>query len=604
MEKIKVGAIIPKIKLGNPLWNAEELITQIKKANLNGIHVIATPELTLSGASCGDLFYHDIFIKNCMQALKMILEETKDLEIICLIGMPLKVESDLFNVTVAIQKGNLLGIIPKKKLNDNEKRWFTCGKHIPEKIRMFEKEVFTRTNCFLVNLVSFQVIMGELIDIASDDTSKVIFHITSNYELVGKTEKLINNAKMISAKNHLTYVYVSPGIGESSANVVYSGYSFICQNGIPVSQTEKYCFESSVLESNLNEKESTDIDKIELLSEEEKKKQKESLMFPFIPQENEALKRRCEEIIKMQAAALLRRLKQVRSNKTVIGLSGGSDSTLAFLAIIEAYKMGGIDNRNLIAITMPGFGTTSRTYENALALAKKYGTTLREISIKKACMQHYQDIGLYENDKGIAFENAQARERTQILMDIANLENALVIGTGDLSELALGWCTYNGDHMSMYSVNSGIPKTLIKEIIRYKAEMENDASLKDILETPISPELLPPDENGNIAQKTESTIGPYELHDYFLYHFLRYHSSPKEILNMATKAFEGRYEREEIRKWLLVFLSRFFTQQFKRNCVPDGPKIGSVGLGPRGDFVFPSDADKSLWTNMLEEEEG
>ena len=604
-NSIKVGTIIPQIKLANPKWNAKELIKEMKKAALNQIDVLITPALSLTGVSCGDLFFHDLLWKKGIEDFKEVMDETRELSMIAMIGLPVPYEGNFYNCMAVIGNGKILGVIPKKKLTYEEKRWFTCGKHFPTKIELFGQEVNTSSNTFLYQNHSFKVILEDDIWNITDTKeyqADVIVHISSNYGLVGREEKVVDTIQKISMECHNTYVYVSPGTSESSSNVIYSGLGFICQNGKIEERTIPYSFESSFISAIINdesEKNPNSESSITLLSEEEKQKIKVGQKYPFIPQNKEALEKRCEEIIKMQATALLRRLNQIGSYKTVLGLSGGSDSTLAFLAIIEAYKIAGVSNSNLISITMPGFGTTNRTYENACALAKSYGTTLREINIKEACIKHYQDIGLYEGDKGITYENAQARERTQILMDVANMENALVVGTGDLSELALGWCTYNGDHMSMYSINSGIPKTIIKEIIKYKAEKDNNHALRDIAETPISPELLPPDENGEIKQKTESSIGPYVLHDYFIYHFLRYHSSPREILNNAINTFSDEFEAEEIKKWLNVFLSRFFTQQFKRNCVPDGPKIGSISLCPRGDLLFPSDADKSLWMNEL-----
>ncbi|MBQ9279921.1 MAG: NAD(+) synthase [Clostridia bacterium] len=609
-NKIRVGVITPEIRLANPEWNANELIQQIKNASEKGMSIVCTPELSITGATCGDLFFQEILLEKSLVALKNVIDSTKNLNITCIIGTYIPFEEELYHVAVVIKEGNILGIIPKIKLSYHEKRYFKCGKHlIGKKVELFGAEILVGNSSFPIGISSshtFGVIFSE--DIKNSKTD-VIFDLSGNYELVGNTEKITRQIKSLTRANENAYVYCTPGINESTSDFVYSGFSAIFENGNVLVESSKYCFESTLTYADLTLSEKRNISerleiegKMDFTSLEEKKKMKEEMRYPFVPEEKEALKKRCEEVLKMQAAALLRRLKQVGSFKTVIGLSGGSDSTLAFLVILEAYKMAGIDNANMIAITMPGFGTTNRTYENACNLAKKYHVTLREISIKDACVQHYKDIGLDVNDRSIAYENAQARERTQILMDIANQEDALVVGTGDMSELALGWCTYNGDHMSMYAVNAGIPKTLIKHIIAYKAEEEGNLTLHDIIDTPISPELLPPDEEGNIAQKTESSIGPYILHDYFLYHFLRYQTSPRKILETATKTFVGDYTAKEIRKWLQVFMHRFFTQQFKRNCVPDGPKIGRIGLSPRGDLCIPSDADKHIWHAEIENE--
>ena len=608
---IRVGTIVPEIKLANPDFNSTEIIKQLKKASEQDIEIVALPALSITGVSCGDLFLQDILIEKNMSALKKIIDSTGELKLIAIIGTYIKFEDDLYNIAVVIKEGKILGIVPKIKLSYQEKRFFKCGKHLlNKKVNLFDEEIIISNDSFKIDDYE-GISFGVSLDGIFNDESNILFHISSDNELVGMTDKLLLKAKTVSINNKFAYVYCSPGINESTSDLVYSGYSFICNEGKVIVDNEKYSFESTLISGDIsfiNEEKTKEpimtnnnvLDSVYNSSYlKEKQILKERIKFPFVPEGKDALEKRCEEVIKLQAAALLRRLKQLGSYKTVIGLSGGSDSTLAFLVIIEAYKMVGVDNSNMIAITMPGFGTTGRTYTNSINLAKKYNVTLKEINIKDACTQHFKDIEIDENDRSITFENAQARERTQILMDIANKENALVVGTGDMSELALGWCTYNGDHMSMYAVNAGVPKTLIKHIINYKAYIEDDDTLRDIADTPISPELLPPDENDNIVQKTESSIGPYELHDYFLYHFLRYKTAPNRLLEISTKVFENDYSYEEIKKWLEVFIKRFFTQQFKRDCVPNGPKIGTIGLSPRGDLVIPSDADKTIWMENI-----
>ena len=599
---LKVGALVPEIRLGNPVFNAEKIIEKIKDAYDYGVEVIATPELSTTGATCGDIFLQEHLINMSDEAVKKICEETKDINITIILGAPIKIQNKLYNCALIIFKGKIIGFVPKRNLSHFEKRWFCSGREIYNKeVSIFNSKMTFDRNVFEAPnhkgaYFDTELSVKEIVYLNPDNqTVFASFNITSDYDVVSKTSKVKKEAMKLSKENGIGYVYIMPGINESSTDNVYSGYSLIIDDGTIIKEGEKFSFESTLIygDIKLNDEENDYV----IFKDEriDKKKEKELNKQPFVPKTKEEIAERAKEVLEMQSSALARRLKQIGHYKMVLGLSGGSDSTLALIVCVEACKKLGIDNKNIIAITMPGFGTTNRTYNNSIKLAKFYNTTLKEISIKEACIQHYKDIGLSSDDRSIAYENAQARERTQILMDVANIENAFVVGTGDMSELALGWCTYNGDHMSMYGVNANIPKTLIKHIIKYEADKTNNKELYDIIDTPISPELLPPTENGEIAQKTESSVGPYELHDYFLYHFMKYHSAPNYILKIAIEAFKEEYTADEVEKWLKVFLRRFFTQQFKRNCVPDGPKIGTIGLSPRGDFVMPSDMDITIW---------
>lgn len=599
---LRVGAIVPEIKLGNPLYNASKIIEEIKEAYDYGVEVVATPELSVTGCSCGDLFYQDLLIEKAQEALLKICEETKDLDITSIIGTPFKIDNRLYNVAVILYKGKLLGIVPKRNLSNVEDRWFSCGSNLygkefeafGERVK-FDRNVFEALN-HKGAFFDVELSVKELAYLNPDNnTVYASFNMTSDYDVVSKTAKVKKEALKLSKDNGIAYIYIMPGLNESTTDYVYSGYSLIIDDGTILREGTKFSFESTLIHADIKLNEEINDYIIEKDEPIDKKVKKELDMHPFVPKTKEDIKLRSEEILEFQSAALARRIKQLGNGKIVLGLSGGSDSTLALIVANRAFKKLGLDNKNIIAVTMPGFGTTGRTYQNALKLAESYKTTLKEINIKDACTNHFKDIGLSEDDRSVAFENAQARERTQILMDVANIEKGFVVGTGDMSELALGWCTYNGDHMSMYAVNCNIPKTMIMHIISCEAEETNNEALFDIVNTPVSPELLPPDENGKIAQKTESTIGPLELHDYFLYHFIKYHSTPEHILEVATKAFEGDYSKEEIEKWLNVFLRRFITQQFKRNCSTDGPKVGTIGLSPRGDLTLPSDLDATIW---------
>ena len=633
---VRVGAVVPEIEVGNVKFNTKEIIKQIKKSYNKKVQIVTFPELCLTGYTCSDLFFQEILLEKALDGLNKILNETKDISIISIIGMPLSVDNKIYNTAIVIRKGKILGVIPKTYIpNYNEfyeKRWFsTSFDVISDEITILNQVVPFGTNILFQDMEVQSICFG--VEICEDlwsvnppsnshtvNGATIIFNLSASNEIIGKKEYRRNLVKMQSAKCICGYVYASSGVNESSTDVVFSGHSIICENGSILCENDRFDFKSNTIindidvqrimnnryknTSFINDNKSKNYRKVLVnIKDKNEKLIRSYTKYPFVPKNETKRFERCEEIFKIQASGLAKRLKHTKIQKCVIGISGGLDSTLAFLVITRAFEILGIDNKNLIAVTMPGFGTTNRTYTNSINLIKNYGATLKEVNIKSACLRHFKDINHDENIHDITYENSQARERTQILMDIANKENALVIGTGDLSELALGWCTYNGDHMSMYAVNTSIPKTLVRYLVQYIADTTKDKRSKktiyDILDTPISPELLPPDKYGKIKQKTEKSIGPYVLHDFYLYHFLRYGAPPKKIYYIACKTFEKDFTKEEIKKWLIVFINRFFSQQFKRSCMPDGIKVGTISLSPRGDHRMPSDADKEIWINEL-----
>ena len=630
---VRVGAVVPKLKVADTEFNCNEIIKQIEVASNNKIQIAVFPELCVTGYTCQDLFEQDTLLEEAEKALNKILDYTNNLDIICIIGMPIKAENQLFNTAVVIQKGKILGIVPKTFIPNYgefyEKRWFASSKNANKK----EIEILDQKVPFGIDLlfkgkenneICFGIEICEDIWAVEPPSNKlallganIIFNLSASNEVIGKKEYRRELVKMQSAKTISGYVYCSSGVNESTSDVVFSGESMIFENGSCLTNNQRFDFESNMIFTEIDTKrlandrrknisfmgnpvdlEYREIkinipDNIENLTREYSK-------TPFVPEDKKKISEICEEILNIQSYGLAKRLLHTNINKTIIGISGGLDSALAFLVIIKAYEVLNLPKENIIAITMPGFGTTSRTHNNSMKLINEYGAAFREIDITKSSLQHFEDIGHDKKMKDITYENAQARERTKILMDIANEENGIVVGTGDLSELALGWCTYNGDHMSMYSVNASIPKTLVEYIIKWVADNSKEEYkniINDILDTPISPELLPPDENGNIEQKTEEQVGPYILHDFFLYHFLRYGAEPKKIYILACKTFKNDFKKEDIKHWLQVFIKRFFTQQFKRNCMPDGPKVGTVSLSPRGDLRMPSDASYNIWLN-------
>ena len=633
---VRVGALVNKLSLGNVIENAKEISRQIKKAYEAGVEIIVTPELSLTGYTCGDMFLQDKLVKDSIIGLEYVLSETKSLNIISIIGMPVSTNNALFNCGVVINRGKLLGIIPKTYIPNYKEfyecRWFSSSLNLDiNEIELLGQKVPLGCDLLFQDRknpnITFAIEICEdlwAVTPPSNDYAKsgatIIFNLSSSNELIGKHNYRKNLISSQSSKTISAYIYASSGMLESTSDILFGGASLIYENGTLLKEGERFLTESNIIYQ--------DIDVLRLVNDRRVNKsfnfssdnkiyrrinidihnnisklERKYSKYPFVPKDDILRNERCLEIINIQSNALARRLIQLNYPKCVIGMSGGLDSTLAFLVTVRAFEKLNLDNKNIIGITMPGFGTTDRTYNNSIKLVESYNATLKEINIKEACTIHMKDIGLNPTDRSITYENIQARERTQILMDVANMEKGIVIGTGDLSELALGWCTYNGDHMSMYSVNSSIPKTLIRYLVKWFMDNEKGIRhdvLKDILSTPISPELLPPDKYGNIVQKTENSIGPYVLHDFFLYHFLRHGVRPKKLYFLALHTFDD-FSREDILNYLKVFINRFFTQQFKRNCVPDGIKVGSISLSPRGDLRMPSDMEYKSYLKELDE---
>ncbi|MBE6145279.1 MAG: NAD(+) synthase [Firmicutes bacterium] len=627
---VRVAASVPEIKVANVEFNVKEIVNEIKKLAKEGVQVVTFPELSITGYTCGDLFNQDFLVEKSIEGLETIVKDTAKLDIVSIVGMPIRIDNKLYNTSVVVSKGEVLGIVPKTYIDRHgeEGRWFNTGDTLHSKTtQLFGREVVVGTDLLFRDKEDKRITLG--IEVGEDlwniknpsanlalGGATIIVNPAASNELIGKYEYRKNLLKITSAKTVSAYVYASSGVNESTTDLVFSGYAGIYENGKELVENDRFNFETNhIIQdvdiqriiNNRNKELGNYTDKEYRIVDINIKDTNEKIVrhydiYPFVPNNENERDSRCAEIVNMLACGLAKRLKHISIKKCVMGISGGLDSTLAFLVVIEAYKKLGISNDNFIGVTMPGFGTSGRTYNNALNLMKSFGVTSMEVSIKDACLQHFKDIGIDENDRSVTYENTQARERTQILMDIANKEGGLVVGTGDLSELILGWCTYNGDHMSMYCVNGNIPKTLVRYLVNYFGLKEENEECKktimDILDTPISPELLPPTKDGKIAQKTESVVGPYVLHDFFLYHFMRYGASPEKIKYIALQVFDGMYDEETITKWLKFFIKRFFNQQFKRSCLTDGPKVGTIGVSPRGDLRLPSDADGSNWLEI------
>ena len=609
----------------------------MRQASEKGVQIIAFPELSVTGYTCLDLFAQQTLLDGAEEALLQLVSNTADLDILTIVGVPLRTENRLINAAVVFQKGAIRGVVPKTYLPNykefQEQRWFTSATELRESTISIGEEEYPMGSHLLFR--SGRLTAG--IEICEDlwvpvppssllamEGANIIFNLSASNELIGKHAYLRSLICQQSARCMAGYVYASSGFGESSTDLVFAGNGIIAENGNLLAESPRFTMEEQLVISEID---------IETLQNDRQvntsfmygtsglPKEKAQVVdfqvripdgfsltrpvdpHPFTPS-GEALKERCEEIFHIQVAGLAKRLVHAHAQTAVVGISGGLDSTLALLVTVMTFDALKMPRGPIIGITMPGFGTTDRTYTNACDLIRSLGVTLKEIPIKEACLQHFRDIDHDPSVHDVTYENSQARERTQLLMDVANQKNGLVIGTGDLSELALGWATYNGDHMSMYGVNGSIPKTLVKYLVEWVANHKvDDASrltLLDIVDTPISPELIPADENGNIKQKTEDLVGPYELHDFFLYHFLRFGSHPSKIYFLAQKAFAGIYDNATVKKWLYTFCRRFFQQQFKRSCLPDGPKVGSVSLSPRGDWRMPSDAVSRLWLEEIE----
>ena len=635
---VKVAAAIPAVKVADCKFNAQQIDTQIAIADGKGVQIIVFPELCITGYTCADLFGQTLLLEEAEIALMQIMNNTRQMDIISIVGMPLVVNGTLMNCAVALQKGKILGIVPKTYLPNHkenaEARWFSSASdHTETNIRFCGQNVPLGTNLlFDTAETCFGIEMGEDVWAPVPPSSnlslkgaEIIFNTAAVTESIGKQTYLRTLLSQQSARCLGGYVFSSCGFGESTTDVVFGGNGLIYENGTLLAASERFSLKEQLIISEIdverirNERRnnttfSANIAKYkdqpaihigtELVNQRDLILTRPIEAHPFVPQ-GDALNQRCEEIFEIQVMGLAKRLIHTNCKTVVVGISGGLDSTLALLVCVKTFDKLGLLRKGIVGITMPGFGTTDRTYNNALHLMSSLGITIHEISIKEACIQHFKDIDHDMTKHDVTYENSQARERTQILMDFANKVNALVIGTGDLSELALGWATYNGDHMSMYGVNGSIPKTLVKYLVNWVAlngvDYESRNTLLDIVDTPISPELIPADEQGNIKQKTEDLVGPYELHDFFIYHFLRFGFRPSKIYFLACTAFRGTYNEETIKKWLTTFCRRFFQQQFKRSCLPDGPKVGSVGLSPRGDWRMPSDACATLWLKECEE---
>ena len=627
---VRVAASVPEIKVANVEFNVKEIVNEIKKLAKEGVQVVTFPELSITGYTCGDLFNQDFLVEKSIEGLETIVKDTAKLDIVSIVGMPIRIDNKLYNTSVVVSKGEVLGIVPKTYIDRHgeEGRWFITGDTLHSKTtQLFGREVVVGTDLLFRDKEDKRITLG--VEVGEDlwniknpsinlalGGATIIVNPAASNELIGKYEYRKNLLKITSAKTVSAYIYVSSGVNESTTDLVFSGYAGIYENGKELVENDRFNFETNhIIQdvdiqriiNNRNKELDNYTDKEYRIVDINIKDTNEKIVrhydiYPFVPNNENERDSRCAEIVNMLACGLAKRLKHIGIKKCVMGISGGLDSTLAFLVVMEAYKKLGISNDNFIGVTMPGFGTSGRTYNNALNLMKSFGVTSMEVSIKDACLQHFKDMGIDENDRSVAYENTQARERTQILMDIANKEGGLVVGTGDLSELILGWCTYNGDHMSMYCVNGNIPKTLVRYLVNYFGLKEENEECKktimDILDTPISPELLPPTKDGKIAQKTESVVGPYVLHDFFLYHFMRYGASPEKIKYIALQVFDGMYDEETTTKWLKFFIKRFFNQQFKRSCLTDGPKVGTIGVSPRGDLRLPSDADSSNWLEI------
>ena len=632
---IKVAAAIPGVRVADVEYNRQQIESLIAQAEGKGAEIIVFPELSLTGYTCQDLFRQQLLLDKTEEALLILLDFTRKLDVIAVIGLPVRIGSLLYNCAAVIQHGCLLGIVPKTYLPNYgefyEKRWFASATDlIPQEIYLGGSPVMVSNEPIVFRTCDG---VGFGIEICEDvwaplppsnnlalAGADIILNLSATDELLGKHAYLRSLLAQQSARMMCGYVYSSCGYGESTQDVVYGGNALIFENGKLIAEASRFVLEPQMRVQQI------DIDRLRadrqnnttfrtaqdgatariIYAKPVTPRDIELIRpvnpHPFIPADDK-MGESCEEILNIQTMGLCRRLQHTHSDKAVIGISGGLDSTLALLVTVRAFDRLGLSRQGIIGITMPGFGTTDRTHKNAVLLMNALGITQREISIAKAVTQHFEDIGHDKTVHDVTYENSQARERTQILMDVANQVGGLVIGTGDLSELALGWCTYNGDQMSMYGVNASVPKTLVQHLIRFISQETSSpftSLLLDVIDTPISPELTPADAEGNIQQKTEDLVGPYELHDFFLYYLLRWGFRPQKVFILAQSAFQDKYDDDTIRKWLQTFCRRFFSQQFKRSCMPDGPKVGSVSLSPRGDWRMPSDAMSTLWMKDLE----
>lgn len=632
---LRVASATPKIKVADCEYNAQKIINLIEEANQNSAKIIVLPELVITGSSCGDLFLQNTLIQNAEKALTSIVESTKMMDLIGVIGMPFAYKDRLYNVAAVFHKGKILAIIPKSHIKQGDQsRYFDKAMDKIEFVKINNDIIFFGSKilveCRNKNDLRIGIEFADELMLPLSPAfnhckagATVIANLSALDHIVGREEEINKLIEVQSRKLITSYIYSGPGDGESTTDNVYIAHNLIAENGKILSGKKSV---DSKLDANIQY---TEID-LQLINNERKRKKsyseynqldeynsidfeydkqnnnddilREIRKSPFIPVNEDDLYNRCKDIIRIQSMGLKKRIEHINAKNVVIGVSGGLDSTLALLIIKNTYDILGINTSGIHSITMPCFGTTKRTYNNSIKLSKALDTKFIEIPINEAVDLHFRDINHDKDNHDITYENSQARERTQVLMDIANKVNGLVIGTGDMSELALGWATYNGDHMSMYAVNTSVPKTLVRHLVEHFA-INSDGELQkvlyDILDTPVSPELLPP-KNGEISQKTEDIVGPYELHDFFMYYILRHGFSPKKIEYLANKAFSNDYTSVEINKWLKIFYKRFFSQQFKRSCIPDAPKVGRLSLSPRGQLIMPSDASSSLWLKEIE----
>ncbi len=634
---VRTAAAVPKVRIADCEYNARRIMGLMEKANEKGVQFVVFPELCITSYTCGDLFQQETLLQDAIENLEQILKKTSGTGTVSILGMPLHYRNKLFNCGVAIQDGRILGAVPKSYVPGYnefyEGRWFApaseeytgvlrlCGQDVPFGNDLIFRDAKDQKICFGIELCedlwvaiprsSWQALAG----------ATLLFNLSASNDLITKLDYRKTLVRHQSAKCIAAYTYASCGMGESTTDLVFGGHAIVAENGVILSESERFSDKDQIVYTD------TDVERLvndrikntsfkhtggpnfrEVLFETDCSDsidiERDFSPYPFVPSDETRRDERCREVFMIQTSGLAARLNHTGIGKTVVGVSGGLDSTLALLVTAKTFDRMKRDRKNIIAVTMPGFGTTGHTYENAIKLAESLGTVKMDIDIREACIKHFKDIGHDPQEHDVTYENVQARERTQILMDIANREGGLVAGTSDLSEMALGWSTYNGDHMSMYAVNCGVPKTLVRYLVEWIAENVADNStrqvLRSVLNTPITPELLPPDDEGGIGQRTEDIIGPYELHDFFLYHIVRYGADPKKTAFLAKKAFGKRYDDGEIKKWLKLFIQRFFSQQFKRSCVPDGPKVGTISLSPRGDWRMPSDATCAAWLKRLE----
>ncbi len=628
---IKAAAVTPKIRVADPVYNGEEICRKLEEAYAAGAKIIVFPELCITGYTCGDLFLQQLLLEEASAQLMRIAACTREKDALIMVGLPMERDGRLYNVAAVLWNGEILGLVPKANIPSYaefyEGRHFTEGNREPVPFSFAGKTIPFGTNILFVCETMHGLTVGceiceDLWVANSPGTSHamkgatVIANLSASNETIGKDEYRELLVKSSSARLICGYIYTSAGEGESTQDLVFGGHNLIAENGTVLTQVKKFSCETIYGDIDIErllsdrrrmgtfgqEPQETYVQVPFRLNLTETRLDRSFECMPFVPVKQEERDRRCEEILSIQSYGLKKRFEHTGLSRAVVGVSGGLDSTLALLVTVRTFDLLGLDRKGILAVTMPCFGTTAQTRGNACGLAQTLGVRLQEVDIREAVEVHFRDIGQDSSNHDVTYENGQARERTQVLMDLANRVNGLVIGTGDMSELALGWATYNGDHMSMYGVNAGVPKTLVRHLVQYYADTCGDeelsAVLRDVLDTPVSPELLPP-VDGVISQRTEDLVGPYELHDFFLYYMLRCGFPPAKVYRVARKAFAGQYEDSVILKWLKIFYRRFFAQQFKRSCLPDGPKIGSVALSPRGDLRMPSDACVSLWAAEL-----